>query len=550
MRKTVVTLVLLFAAASAYSQNLNPQVQVTNDYQSTAPDIRKQDIPVSIPDSVLHFDYTFDYSVFDSPYKGAYEFTPYVIGYTPDKSLYDGHTLYVRAGAGYGLYPQLDAVYSPAPAGNYSMSVVQNLSGYYGDYWKVAPNLQDPMDLGVFEIPQPGYNLQEKFAVEGRWGRKKARIGWKADYDGIFFKDWMQHGNYHSAGLKLGAKSNINSSKAFFYDVNLQGRFASDIVSHPFSTPSLYETDARLFGSVGPVLDRIYRVLVDYDLRYNRMDGSFDGRSIAEYSVTPHVALSAGIFSIDAGARLDYVGGRVSAAPDLLVYADALKGSVRFFAGAGGGQHALTYSDFKQRIHFFTPAYTEDFQNVVREKITAFAGFKGHIGPRFNYEARAGYAAVTGAPMETVALQTAGVLPGIAFRDFNVLGADLSFSWDSRSFLMDGKVSYRKTTLAGKADAFDLPAISGNARAVYNYRSRIYAGVSLECQTARRAVIAASQALTVPMWMDLGAYAEYFVGQRFSVWVRGGNLLNYFVRRDPFHIERGINGTAGISLLL
>ena len=550
MRKTCISLLLLFVAATSFAQNLNPQVQVTNDYQSTAPDIRKQDVPVSIPDSVLHFDYTFDYSVFDNPFKGAYEFTPYVIDYTPGKSRFSGNNLFVKAGAGYSLYPELDAVYSPTPAGNYSMSIVQDLDGYYGDYWKVGPVNGIPQKLGVFAIPQQGYDFREDFAVQGRWGLKKADLGWKADYDGIFFKDWMQHGNYHSAGLKLSAKSNVSTEKSLYYDINLQGRFSSDIVSHPFSSPSLYETDARLYGSVGPVLDKTYRVLVDYDSRYNRMDGSYAGRSVSEYALVPHVVLAAGMFNIDAGARLDYVAGQLGAAPDLKVYVDLLKSTLRVFAGADGGRHMLTYSDFKRYDHFFTPAYTEDFQNVTREKINAFAGFTGHIGAHFNYEAKASYEVVNGAPLETVALTQTSVLPGIDFLDFNVLAAEASVSWDSRSFSFDADAVYRKTTLNGKGAAFDLPAVVGNAKALYNYRSRVYVGASFECQSSRKALIESGELLEIPMWFDLGAYAEYWFGPKFSVWVRGGNLLNDFIRRNPFHIERGINGTAGISILL
>ena len=52
----------------------------------------------------------------------------------------------------------------------------------------------------------------------------------------------------------------------------------------------------------------------------------------------------------------------------------------------------------------------------------------------------------------------------------------------------------------------------------------------------------------LPYYVDLGAYAEYVVNGKFSVWLRGGNLLDMEIQRNPLFAEEGINLTAGISL--
>lgn len=535
-------LLFTFAAFQMTAQNLNPQVQVTNDYQSTAPDIRKQDVPVSIPDSVLHFDYTFDYSVFDSPYKGAFEFSPYVIGFVPDKMTAEYGKLYLKAGAGYTTYPVFDVVYSPNPRGNFSMSVVQKLDGYVGSYFTVAPS------MGLYSTEWNGHNINEKFAVEGRWGLRKAELVWATGYEGIFFKDWMQDGRMHSGGVSLRLCSNDTDSKSFSYDVNVAGKFSSDIVSHEFSVPSLYETDIRVFGSVGPVLDKSYRVLVDYDFRYNRMDGSYDGRYIAGGAITPHVVLDAGPFDIDAGARVDYFGS-ISFAPDVKISAGLFKDDVTVFLGARGGQKPLGYTDFKHWNHYFTPAYTEDFQTVVNEKIAAFGGLEGHVGAHFNWSAEAGFSMVENSPLEKVGIVSESILPGVGFYDYNLLEAVLRAAWKSESFVLDGEVTYRKMLDLNDNSAITLPALSADVRALYSYRDRLKLGASAEFESARHFYDGVSESKTIPMWIDLGAYAEFSFNSWFSVWARGGNLLNFFVRRDPFHVERGINGTAGISFV-
>ncbi len=78
MRRLIISggLLLTFAV-SLTAQKINQSVQVTNDYETRFADFKKSEPDLVLPDSLYAFDYSFDYSVFDSPYKGSYEFTPY-----------------------------------------------------------------------------------------------------------------------------------------------------------------------------------------------------------------------------------------------------------------------------------------------------------------------------------------------------------------------------------------------------------------------------------------------------------------------------------------
>ena len=99
--------VLLALTVPAGAQNINQSVQVTNDYLTRFADFQKQGGDLQVPDSLLRFDYSFDYSVFDTPYRGSYEFSPYRIDATPAARLSDANRLYLRAGAGYTFHPEL-----------------------------------------------------------------------------------------------------------------------------------------------------------------------------------------------------------------------------------------------------------------------------------------------------------------------------------------------------------------------------------------------------------------------------------------------------------
>ena len=59
------------------AQTLDPTVEVSRSYEGKLMEVHKPALVMSVPDSVFRFDLNFDYSVFESPYKGSYEFNPY-----------------------------------------------------------------------------------------------------------------------------------------------------------------------------------------------------------------------------------------------------------------------------------------------------------------------------------------------------------------------------------------------------------------------------------------------------------------------------------------
>ena len=108
MRKISTALALLALCAPLGAQNINQTVEVTNDYRTRFADFQKQGPTMTVPDSLFRFDYDFDYSVFETPYRGSYEFSPYRIEVTPEARQRDGSRLYLRAGAGFTFHPQLE----------------------------------------------------------------------------------------------------------------------------------------------------------------------------------------------------------------------------------------------------------------------------------------------------------------------------------------------------------------------------------------------------------------------------------------------------------
>ena len=97
MRRIVILAGLLWSAA-AFAQNLNPTVEVTNIYAREASGIEKPSQLLSIPDSLTRFNLDFDYAVNETPYQGAYEFTPYLVEPRPSARLSAEKKLFLRLG--------------------------------------------------------------------------------------------------------------------------------------------------------------------------------------------------------------------------------------------------------------------------------------------------------------------------------------------------------------------------------------------------------------------------------------------------------------------
>ena len=76
MKKIYFISAALLAGVSMSAQNLNPTVSVTRAYEGKLLDVHKPMEKMFVPDSLNKFDLDFDYSVFENPYKGAYDFKP------------------------------------------------------------------------------------------------------------------------------------------------------------------------------------------------------------------------------------------------------------------------------------------------------------------------------------------------------------------------------------------------------------------------------------------------------------------------------------------
>lgn len=518
MKKYLICLPAVLLGLAMHAQNESKQ-QIA--------DFTKEGVRVSIPDTLQEFDYHFDYSVFDSPYKGAYEFSPYFVQMTPDKSVYDGRTFRLRGGAGYSLHPVLDFFWTPIRTEKTGLTVYNSGKAYFGNY------TFDPKNA-VFA----GRDASDKLRFQADFIRPDSYVKIRGGWNGIFSKSYSAGSAYNALDFDVDVKSRIDSPSFFYYDFDLGYKFAADNIT---TGGSISDHVMSFSGCVGPVIKKKFRLLVDFHADLEAMRSAYAG--FADYnhfilSATPHIVMDAGPVHLDAGILVDYSHTNrnlFSLSPSVKASVTILKDVIDFYAGFVGGQKMHTYLSLKEFNHFDYAMLPEASQ----VRYDAFGGIRGVIGPNLDYDLKVGYMVADNALIDYYRIQ---------YGDVSKLYINLSFAWRSENFEVDGDYSFAPKRALYRGVGFQSPLHLGDVRAVYNWNKRIYLGASIKTCSARKCPD--PEFNWVPWYVSPGVMFEYRLSRSLGLWAEGGNLLGHKIYDVPGYAMSGPYFTVGVSCSL
>ena len=576
MRQHILATALAAAVtALAYGQNLNPTVEVTNAYQGGASSINKPAEKMAVPDSVTRFNLDFDYSVFEKPYKGAYEFSPYYVQLKPAPKASTTEKFYLKLGAGFTLHPELDLVWSALQKEKFHMNVYATHHSYFGRYHQFATDY--PVD-GLTPIVPSGEKMKG-YLADTKAGFDAA-YGWDggiATFDVAYLHRMADIAYHYQKMGGIEASGRVRSLPSdephFLYDAAVRYHFLDGDLSHTYGegaiTRDVSEGAFSLDGTFGPVLDADRRVLIDLDLDLARCMGDKTGYT-GLLSVTPKYQFTVDRWSLSLGVKAaaiiysedfnlwgeDYRHKSGTVFPDVHVDFHLMDDQLILQTSATGGDR---FNSFSRRFFSRPFTYEGEFGHGT-ERVRAMIGARGNIAARFRYDLQAGYARWSHAVVDGVRfLYGSGfydpefpLLPAQYEKSYNLLFADLDFGWKSESVTVDGRFSYRHADISGDG-AFAPAAFTGFIRPAYNWGERLKAGVDAAWSTSRRATVlggtgAVMDTYSVPGWVDLGLFAECRFTHNLGFWAKGGNLLNQAIQRTPLVAEAGMYFTAGIVL--
>ena len=538
---------LMALCAPLSAQNINQSVQVTNDYVTRFADFQKQGPALQVPDSLYRFDYNFDYSVFETPYKGSYEFSPYRIAVKPEARLYDGSKFFLRAGAGYTVHPQFEMAWQMMQEPDFAIGVFAEAGGFLGNYRRRDTDQRTP-----------GYDLSGRIGVGGQYLRPAVRLSYHFGYEGIFAGERAAEPDFRSGFNSAVAAGRIQSRERpenhLFYDFDLQYRYSGDGGYLNGAAIKMGENNTRLAVSVGPVLDGKYKILLDglFEMEsLRKKDASYDAavygelfggkRAVILGSVKPHLEFLLGPVRLDAGLRMDWAQAsagdpQFTLAPDVTARLALLDANLELYAGVSGGQNVESHYAIKQINHFSHLAASS--ATLSREKLRVRAGLQGHWNSRLQYELEAGYVSYLGKPLAGYHC----VLPV----DYKAAYGQARVSWRDARFELDGALSYAYMKIYGTYAAYAPPAFTADVRGRYNWDKRIWFGAFLEAASSRMSL--AGDGAWIPWYINQGLEGEYRIDSRWTVWAEAGNLLGMAIERAPGYIEKGPYVTVGLTL--
>lgn len=585
MKKIIFSAALFAVSYFAFGQDLDPTVVVNRAYEGKLMEVHKPSQIMSVPDTVSRFDLDFDYSVFDKPYKGAYEFNPYVLTMQPASSVQAPKRLYLKAGAGYTLHPVFDMVWSPVLKGGFTMDVYASHRSYVGPYRTFRPQ---PVSGEVLVVDQwirdggdrsewNGYDLETRAGVDGGYDWKDGAFRFDVGYYGVATKDTRVTRHYDGIDALFGISSKSDKDTYFKYDVKAEYSYAKDVIEHYVEYSGL---DEHLFNadvSVGQVLEKKHNMIFDVGLDLASYSFEDVSSTVARFSIVPHYVFSGERWSVDAGLRFSALLRSKSLEgmfgtkdqmvyPDVKAWYDVIPEYMRAYACVGGGSNLNTYRSVLKDNHHFDPYFGRGLwplMDVTVERVSTSLGFTGRIGSMFSYDLRGGYVNYKNALLDGIVIGE-GVyasepqyLPGFGYASYQKAYAALDWTLRNESLRFDGNMMYTYAWgIDPHAGLFAPSAFTGDVAFEYNWSRRIYVGVDCAFATSRTGsvvdTVSGTQAYeaVIPGYADLGAYFEYAVNRTLSFWVRGGNLLNMTIQRNPLYAEKGVNFTVGICLNL
>ncbi|MDO5442319.1 MAG: hypothetical protein Q4G10_01475 [Bacteroidia bacterium] len=601
MRRYITIAFGLLLTAASFAQNLNPTVQVVNDFEGKLMEIEKQNLPMAVPDSLTQFDWNFNYSVFDNPYKGAYEFNPYLIEMKPDPVPYDGKKLYVRAGAGYTLHPELQAVWSPTFKNGLKLSVYDSFKGYWGKYHNLN-TLNEGFIKPAGEAD--GNESGNRFGVSARYDFKPVILS----LDGKF--DWLDSRSPYEdrnsvLGESISFRARSNNAKSFLFDVEAGYKNLSD-QSHWVPATFTCDSDFKESGfyADGSVSYGFSELLsTGLSSSYENFLFRKPGVNIhsAMLDVMPFVTYSTDRFAATVGVKYsdvfkgydvdkamlstdedgnpyfpmaDYQGRKLPVYPQLHFAVEAVEDALQISADVTGGKRYNTYSGYLESNHFFSGMWADQIPDLLGDAsentVDASLGLDGRITSKLHFVLKGGIAKWKNLPMEGLMFSYGTidnpnydhrfVSPGYSMVDMDLYYGELNALWKSDRLDVSGLFRLQESDLAESIHgAMTLPRFSGSADFTYNWNRRLFVGVSAEWATKRECTLLNSTVLspstehariTAPGWVDLGVNLEYWITGGMSLWLKGGNLLNQAVMRNMLIAEKGPFGTIGICLNL
>ena len=565
MKKFTILLLSILLSAPLFAQ-IDPTVVVDRDFEGQIDmDVRMPETEISVADSLKQFDVSFDYSIFDRPFRDLYEFSPYQAASLGVVPLGAVPHFSARVASQYPLMPEVDLYGQLVPKNNRNFNMGMFVK-YASELGKV-PSMNEYVDAFDVRRTRMTAGANFKFAwdkgeltFDGAYRHSYAKdkflyyslMTWGAPEASRMVTDSAKHAvNAVELGFKI--RSTDVKDHDFYYDIDASFvRTSKDLDFVPsYGNSPFRETAMNIDAEFGSSFEEhrmyvdirsqnnwysypegLYIGIIEFAPIYRYTKGRFDGRFGIRFSnsfagdnstsIYPDVDAKLVLWEnklwmrgvVNGGRNIDNLGVYLENAPWVV---------------ATGSAHPQEGEDNDFKMRYTT------------RPIDSKLSIEGIIGSRLGLNVYGTYTSYK----DKLQLYTShfnwSMMPFLypEFVDYAKLSAGVELTWTSKDLRVFTSVQGNKYN--SSETLYMLPKVESLSQIEYNFRERLFLSTALVIQGVRD-----SQMGQVPTYIDLSAKAEFKVNRFFSAYVKGGNLLNkenYIyadIARMPINVGGGI----------
>ncbi|MBR5034846.1 MAG: hypothetical protein IKX71_06030 [Bacteroidales bacterium] len=543
MKKILTIAATLLVCGSLYAQ-IDPTVEVSRQYKVNITDIdRPMADDHSVADSLQRFDVDFDYSIFNRPYTDLYEFTPYQTDSI--SKVTRRRPPYVMAQIGSQIPFSADMMLRSQLVAKPKLNI-----GVDADLKGTATNLDylgEDKALGVVRV---NGGLSTNLRTAWKKGELTAVVGYNTSLFNDEYKDNPLSHYVNSLGVGVNLVSADPQDNSVFYNVDFNFVTAAKKLSGLAPLDSTYNNSKMsIKGTLGSSFG-LHRVYVNMIYQMANSGKGEDKLNVGLLEFMPVYEYVQGPFKMRVGARFGntYIGADANTTihPEADLKLEVLKNTIWLRGVVSGGNELNSLVDYMHdapwlcnglKGHVSTAEDVLGVRNIeTKISIETIIAGRFALSPYIAYNS---YSNRLQLRTDFVSTELPILLP--MYSDYAMTQIGLESSWKSKNLTITGNLKHNNSFTKTEEPVYMVADWMADASLEYNLKRRFFINAAYTYQSVRK-----SWGGDIPPYSDLTVVLTGVINRHFSVYVKGGNLLNnvnfrYFAIPElPLNIGGGL----------
>ena len=544
--KKILTAIAAFLLCNAAFAQIDPTVEVSRQYKVNIADIdRPIETDLRVADSLQRFDVDFDYSIFNRPYTDLYEFTPYQTDSISKVTRRRPPRVMAQIGCQWPLAPEflLKSQLVTRPRLNIGLDADARAAAFDADYLGESDALNTVRFNG---------GLSGSLKHAWRTGELTLGLGYKVGGNrDTYHENYLDHiVNSYYVDFNLASANPVENS--VFYSVNFNYASAAKALNGAAVMDTTFNNSRMsLKGTLGSSFDK-HRVYVNMVYQTAIAGKGENKYNVGLLEFMPVYEYAQGRFKARVGARFgnNYIGTEAATTihPEADIKFEVLKNTIWLRGIVSGGNQLNSMVDYIHDAPWLCNGFADTPEAIdkaiAKRNLETKIAIESIIAGRLAVSPFIAYNNYTNWMQMRTEL-TPAMLPILLpeYCDYGVTQLGVETSWKSKNLTVTGNLVHNNAFNETETDVYMVPEWMLDASMEFNVKRRFFINAAYTYQSSRL-----SWGGEIPDYSDLSVVLTGVLNRHFSVYVKGGNLLNHMNYRYLAILEMPLNIGGGVRI--